>query len=76
MLVLQRQEGEKIICRIEDIEALKNGDEIVIDIAAVRGNRIKVGVEAPLAIRILRAELADDSNFGNRRDKLPISPNA
>lgn len=72
MLVLQRQEGETIICRIEDIEALKNGDEIKITIASIRGNRIKVGIDGPLAVRFLRGELADDSDFGSGGNQLPI----
>jgi carbon storage regulator CsrA len=47
MLVLARKVGEKIII----------GNAIQLTVLAVSGNQVKVGIEAPKLVRILRAEL-------------------
>lgn len=47
MLVLTRKEGEE----------LKMGDDIIIRVLSVSGNRIKVGVLAPDNVRVMRGEL-------------------
>jgi len=47
MLVLSRKVGERI--RI-------SGD-IVVVVAAIQGDRIKIGIEAPKSVRVLRGEL-------------------
>ena len=53
MLVLSRREGEKIII----------GDSITITIARMGGDKVRIGVEAPNDVLILRGELEvhDDS---------------
>jgi carbon storage regulator len=52
MLVLSRKAGEKVII----------GDGITVTVLEVIGNRIRIGIEAPNHIRILRAELLDHSS--------------
>jgi carbon storage regulator len=47
MLVLGRKINESIVI----------GDEIVITLLAVEGDRVKIGIEAPSHVRILRQEL-------------------
>lgn len=47
MLCLTRKEGEKIVV----------GDDIVLTILAIRGNKISVGIDAPASIPIVRFEL-------------------
>lgn len=47
MLVLSRKESEKI----------KLGDEIVLTIVRVSGDRVRLGIEAPPELLILREEL-------------------
>jgi carbon storage regulator len=47
MLVLSRKSGQRIVI----------GDEIVITILKVRGNHVRVGIEAPPAVPIRRDEL-------------------
>ena len=49
MLVLTRKLQEQITI----------GDDIVITILQVRGQAVRVGIEAPRNVRVLRAELAD-----------------
>ncbi len=48
MLVLSRKIGEKILV----------GEDVVLTVVAVEGNRVKIGLLAPLSVTILRAELA------------------
>ena len=50
MLVLSRKIGEKI-----DI-----GSDIVITVVAVQGNKVRIGIEAPEQVTILRGELTAD----------------
>ena len=49
MLVLTRKSGEKIHI----------GDDIVIEVKRVSGNRVTVAILAPADVRILRGELAE-----------------
>lgn len=47
MLVLSRKEGEQLLI----------GDNIVLTINHLSGNRVAIGIEAPRDIRIVRGEL-------------------
>ena len=47
MLVLSRKEGEQLLI----------GDNIVLTINRISGNRVAVGIEAPREVRIVRGEL-------------------
>jgi len=49
MLVLTRKMGEKILI----------GDNVVIEIVKVQGNRVWIGLDAPVSVKILREEIAD-----------------
>ena len=48
MLVLSRKPGEKIVI----------GNDITITVVEIKGNRIRVGIDAPDEVRVLRGELA------------------
>ena len=48
MLVLSRKTGEKIHI----------GDNITITVTQTAGNRIKLGIEAPKSVSIMRGEIA------------------
>ncbi len=48
MLVLSRKVGEQICI----------GDDIVLTVLEVQGQRIKLGISAPRSCRVLRGELA------------------
>lgn len=49
MLVLSRKEEEKVIV----------GDDIVITIVAIHGDKVKLGIEAPRDIPVHRQEVYD-----------------
>lgn len=56
MLVLSRKENEGIIV----------GDTIKITIWGIDGDKVKVGVEAPISMRIFREELIRETGDENR----------
>jgi carbon storage regulator len=49
MLVLTRNVGEKIVI----------GDNIQVTVVAIKGNKVRVGVEAPDDVRVDRQEVHD-----------------
>jgi carbon storage regulator len=49
MLVLSRKVGERI----------RIAGDIVIVVTAIQGDRIKIGIEAPRSVRVLRGELRE-----------------
>ncbi len=53
MLVLSRKKGE----------ALKIGNDIIITILETGDGRVKVGIDAPPEVRVLRAELKDKPDW-------------
>lgn len=52
MLVLTRKQHEKILLN-------SSAGLIVLDIVRIDGNQVRVGIEAPKAVHILRNELVD-----------------
>jgi len=59
MLVLTRREGERIAL----------GDEIVVTVVSIQGNKVRIGVSAPDDVVIRRGELllnADGSMAGRQ----------
>lgn len=54
MLVLSRKAGDRIVI----------GDNIVVTINRVQGQRVSVGVEAPRAVKVVRGELDAIPNLG------------
>ncbi|NQU24515.1 MAG: carbon storage regulator [Candidatus Nealsonbacteria bacterium] len=63
MLVLSRKEGEQVVI----------DQDIVVEIIHIRGHRVRLGIEAPRAKRILRKEIccADFEPGQIRRDSAP-----
>lgn len=51
MLVLTRQKNESIIL----------GDDIRLTIIDIEGDRVRVGIDAPKTLKIMRAELLDET---------------
>ena len=56
MLVLTRKANEQILI----------GDDIKITLVRVRGNSVRVGIEAPREVRVVRGELADRASDHDR----------
>jgi carbon storage regulator len=50
MLVLSRKPGEKLYI----------DGNIVVSVLEVKGNRVRIGIEAPDGVRVLRGELYED----------------
>lgn len=65
MLVLSRKVGEKIML----------GDNITITVVKVHGNNIRIGIDAPPELRVLRAELqtADPATPADPVVETPLS---
>jgi carbon storage regulator CsrA len=59
MLVLSRKPGEKIVIN----------NNITITVVGVIGNRVKIGIEAPDQVSILRGELIVDAEVTEFRDQ-------
>jgi carbon storage regulator len=57
MLVLSRQRDESIII----------GDNVVVTIVDVRGDKVRLGIEAPREISVHRREVYDAIQRENRR---------
>lgn len=63
MLVLSRKEGEKLVI----------GDNIVLVVSKICGNRITLGIEAPADVKVLRGELAGKAGKADKASRvLPI----
>lgn len=52
MLILQRKKGESI----------QIGDDITITIREISGDRVKLAIEAPVSIPVVRTELLEAMN--------------
>ena len=50
MLILTRRSNERIFI----------GDDIVLSILSIEGNRVKVGIDAPKEVSIVREEIRDN----------------
>ena len=58
MLVLGRKSMERI----------QIGDSVVVTVLEIRGNKVRIGIDAPREIQVIRAELQDrtsDSAVGS-----------
>lgn len=59
MLILTRRTGESVMI----------GDDIVVTILGVKGNQVRVGVEAPKELPVHREEIYDKIQ---RENQLPV----
>jgi len=72
MLVLSRKEKQRVLV----------GDDVVITVVRIEGNRVKLGIDAPQSERIVREELISldtdrpvDSNTGCTSDEAKVFEN-
>ncbi|MDA8426117.1 MAG: carbon storage regulator CsrA [Treponema sp.] len=57
MLILSRRVNERIVI----------GDNIVVSVVEVRGDQVKLGIEAPREVKVFRQEVYDAIQEENRR---------
>ena len=62
MLVLGREVGERIV--IGPLESIHAGEEIVVLVIDSRGDRVRLGIEAPRSIPIRRENARDHPGTG------------
>lgn len=69
MLILSRKTNQKILI----------GDNIELTIIEIRGDQVKVGVNAPAAVKVFREEVYQEIQNENKaalvKDKSPVLPN-
>ena len=56
MLIISRKRGESLLI----------GEGVEVTFLELQGDRVKIGVEAPREVRILRRELLDETREANR----------
>ena len=61
MLVLSRRPGESVVI----------GDDITISILEIRGDIVRVGIDAPRSVSVHRAELLEQLEVTNRTAASP-----
>lgn len=66
MLILSRKINEKIMI----------GDDIAVSVIEIRGDQVKLGVDAPRSVKVFRREVFDAILNENRAaaDSLPVLP--
>lgn len=57
MLILSRKLGERIVI----------GDDVVISVVEVRGDQVKLGIEAPRNVKVFRQEVFNSIQQENLR---------
>ncbi|MDQ2958355.1 MAG: carbon storage regulator CsrA [Actinomycetota bacterium] len=57
MLILTRRVGESIVI----------GDDIVLTVFEVRGDAVRIGIEAPRSVRVNRKEVYDEIQRSNEQ---------
>lgn len=61
MLVLSRRVGESVVI----------GDDVTVTILEVRGDIVRVGIDAPRSVAVHRAELLEQLESSNREAASP-----
>lgn len=61
MLVLSRRVGESVVV----------GDDITVTVLEVRGDVVRVGIDAPRSVKVHRAELLEELASSNQESASP-----
>ena len=64
MLSLARRPGQKI----------RIGEDIILVVREIRGRQVKIGIEAPAHVRVLREEIYEELCLANKEAILPKGP--
>jgi len=69
MLILSRKTNQKILI----------GDDVELTIIEIRGDQVKIGVNAPPIIKVFREEIYQEIQNENKaalvKDRIPVLPN-
>ncbi len=52
-------------------EALRIGDDITITVIGIKGNQVRLGIDAPQGVRIYRTEILQENPSRNDRGDAP-----
>ncbi len=63
MLVLSRRAGESVVI----------GDDVTISVLEVRGDVVRIGIDAPRSVAVHRAELLAQLEAATRRPRPPAT---
>jgi len=63
MLVLTRKAGERIVI----------ADNVIVEVLEVQGNRVRIGIQAPQGVTILREELLTGKPEQKKPDVATVS---
>lgn len=61
MLVLTRKKGERIFCRLGDVV-------IEVCLMEIRGDKVRLGIEAPREVKVHREKVYQQIYGGNKDD--------
>jgi carbon storage regulator len=62
MLVLSRKESERI----------RLGESVVVTVVKISGDKVRIGIDAPAEMLVLRDELEPHEPVGNRQRRLEL----
>jgi carbon storage regulator len=66
VLSLARRPGQKI----------RIGEDIILVVREIRGRQVKIGIEAPTHVRVLREEIYEEMVAANREAAAPLDSTA
>jgi carbon storage regulator len=66
VLVLTRRKDQRIVI----------GDDVVITVLEVKGDSVRIGIEAPRSVQVHREEVHQQLSRANRSAVLPAAPPA
>ena len=56
-LSLYHMEGNMLVLSRKSMESIEIGDSVVVKVLEIRGNKVRIGIDAPKEIHVLRTEL-------------------
>ena len=59
MSVSQTKGGRHAGIKPKTTESIHLGDSVVVTVLEIRSNRVRIGIDAPKEVRVLRSELQD-----------------
>jgi carbon storage regulator CsrA len=57
--ITKLKEANMLVLSRKSTESIHIGDNVVITVLEIRGNKVSIGIEAPRDIHVLRSELQD-----------------